>query len=282
VVSLDTKQAQIDLVRGYLTALREEVRKLAVFPRESGAVFDKVVCGNLSKAFSLADAALVLVETGHPEEAYGLSRSIVECSISLRYLTQDQGRRESRALDFANYFYKERNYWYAQAKQFLTDPALIAEMDQYAAENGIKADAKATMAGWSGKSTWDVIQLHHPLDGTAFGLTVRKADYAVNYHSPAAYVHASDHAIHGYVKRLFYPPQKPYQPYLKSDGDEQEGQKTLYAILTHIHLAAGYAMFGMDVTDLKEMLRLYQQCLSQLDPVVQQHRPENVFRKVYW
>lgn len=269
------------MVHEYLTALQAEILRLSVFPREVGAVSDKVVCSILSKAFSLADAALILIKTGHPEEAYGLSRSIVECSMNLRYLTQDQDQSEGRARDFANYFFREREYWYAQARQFVTDPALIAEIDQYAAENGIKADARATMTGWSGVSMWDMIQTNHPLDGTTFSLSNRKADYAVNYHSPAAYVHASYHAIHGYVVRLFDSTKRPYQPCLKSAGDEQEGQKTLYAILTHIHLATGYAVFAMDVTDLQAILSLYEQCLMQLSPPVQRHKPENVYRKIY-
>lgn len=260
------------------------IQNLAVFPRSSGAFFDQIVCATLSKALSLADAALVLIERGHPEEAYGLSRSIVECSMNLRYLTQDEDQRENRARDFANFFYKEREFWYAHAKQFLTDPVLIAEMDRYAAENGIKPNPKPAFAHWSGlkRFIWDVVQMDHPLDGTTFVFKHRKIDNAINYHSPAAFVHASIHGIGGFIKRLFGITHKPYQPCLTSDGDEQEGQKTLYTILTHVHLAAGYAMFGMDAADLKEMLRLYQQALSQLDPVVQKHQPENVFRKVYW
>jgi hypothetical protein len=139
---MEIEQGQVEKVREYLKALREEIRKLAIFPRSAGAVFDSVACTILSKTCSLADAALILIESGHSEEAYGLARSIVECGLNLRYITQDQDQRESRARGFANYFYKERQYWYAQGRQVITDQIMLAEMDQYAADNGVVPDAR--------------------------------------------------------------------------------------------------------------------------------------------
>jgi hypothetical protein len=280
---MEIEQGQVEKVREYLKALREEIRKLAIFPRSAGAVFDSVACTILSKTCSLADAVLILIESGHSEEAYGLARSIFECSLNLRYMTQDQDQRESRARDFANYFYKERQYWYAQGKQVITDQIMLAEMDQYAADNGIVPNARPALAHWSGlpNFVWQVIQMDHPLDGTTYGLTRRKADYAVAYHATSAYVHASYHAIHGYLVRLFGSTRKPYQPNLKSDGDRQEGLKSLFTILDHVHQAVRYMMFGMEVADTKEIDRLFGECLSYLVPVGRMHRPENVYRKVY-
>ena len=195
---MTTKQDQIDKVRAYLTRMRETIAELTVYPRIS-SMFDTIVCAILSKTFSLADAALILIEAQHPEEAYGLVRSIVECALNLRYLTQDQSQseRETRAGAFANFFFVERQFWLHQAKEYLTDPEVLAEIDRYAAENKIVPDTKPAMQHWSGLQgfTWKVISMDHPLDGPTYEPKNRKVDYAIDYHQTSAYVSAGGQQV---------------------------------------------------------------------------------------
>jgi hypothetical protein len=47
------------------------------------AIFDWVAAECLSKAFALSRAALLLIESGFPDEGYATSRSLVEYSVNL-------------------------------------------------------------------------------------------------------------------------------------------------------------------------------------------------------
>jgi hypothetical protein len=97
--------------------VRAAVRDIAVYARVY--VFDQVILGLLSKAFSLSDAALILIESDHPEEAYGLARSLAECAMNLRFLTQGEDRteRESRALKFSYFFLRKSNIGFIRQRK---------------------------------------------------------------------------------------------------------------------------------------------------------------------
>src|SRR5580692_811478 len=96
------------VLRAYLAAMRLAIQDLAIRPRAPDRhIFYAVTFGLLSKAFSLADAVAVLVENQHPEEAFGLVRTLVECTLNLRYLTRDPAQYEARALLFAQHYFFE-------------------------------------------------------------------------------------------------------------------------------------------------------------------------------
>ena len=167
---VETARDQVDEVQSYLVAMRQAVKDMAVYPRDPERyMFDAVIFGTLSKAFSVAHAALVLIENQHPEEAFGLARSLVECTLNLRYLTQDRRQHETRALAFAKFFFKEKQYWLHQAKEFYKDePEILADFEKYADENDIVADEKGALKHWSGEKkgfTWEAVAADHPLDG---------------------------------------------------------------------------------------------------------------------
>jgi Family of unknown function (DUF5677) len=67
-----------------------------------GHVFlDKVVLAHVSKALNVAQGVMVLIDTGFPEEAFGVSRTIVEIALNLRYITNRNS--EQRAKRFVHY-----------------------------------------------------------------------------------------------------------------------------------------------------------------------------------
>jgi hypothetical protein len=265
------EQNQIDLVRRYLEKTREAIRRIGIYTRSVDKnIFDHVVFGLLSKAFSLADAALLLVENDHPDEAFGLARSLVECAFNLRYLTQDSDQNAPRAWTFAEWFFKERQYWLYQAKAFLTDPVIIAELDKYAKENAITADPRAASGHWSGLAhfVWEVTVMDHPLDGSTYPTLHRKIEFATNYHETSAYVHCSFAAIDGILPDEL----AIYDPRWKSTGREQEGQRTLFTIVQYVYHAVRYALFGMKHEDTVEVSTLFGYTLAQLQPIRRLHK----------
>jgi hypothetical protein len=270
---METRKEQVDEVRSYLKKMRGLIKDLSVYPRcAERYIFDHVVLGTLSKAFSLADAALVLIDNRHPEEAFGLSRSLVECTLNLRYLTQDRSEQAARAMAFATFYFKERQYWLAQAQVlFKNDPEALGEFDKYARDNGIVADEKSAARHWSGKTsfTWLAVSEDHPLDGPLNKISHRKIDFEIGYHQTSAYVHGSFHAIES-----FFPDEQAiYAPRLVSDGDEQQGQKALFTIVRYVHQAVRYAIFGMGIDKVPGIDSQYRATLARLDPPRRMHKP---------
>jgi hypothetical protein len=270
---------QVELVRAYLQAVREAVQDIAFYARKS-YVFDQVALGLLSKAFSISDAAFILIESEHAEEAYGLSRSLVECVLNLRYISEfeDPGTKESRALEFARFFFKEKQYWIYQAKQFIKDASVLADIEKYAADNNIIADPKPAKRHWSGEENfaWHCVGLIHPLDGQTHDLDSRKIDYAVDYHATSAYVHCTLEAI----EHLLPSDQFVYAPATKPVGEGNQDQRTLYIIIQGIHAATRYAMFGMEMQKTQAIDQEYRRVMAAFKPI-KRRRPETVYRRIF-
>lgn len=71
-----------------------------IYPR--GQVFlDKVVLAHVSKALNVAQSIMALIDAGFPEEAFGVSRTMVEIALNLRYITNRHS--EQRAQRFVHY-----------------------------------------------------------------------------------------------------------------------------------------------------------------------------------
>ena len=72
----------------------------ALYPR--GHVFlDKIVLAHVSKALNVAQSIMTLIEAGFPEEAFGVSRTMVEIALNLRFITNRNS--EQRAKRFVHY-----------------------------------------------------------------------------------------------------------------------------------------------------------------------------------
>jgi hypothetical protein len=71
-----------------------------IYPR--GHVFlDKVVLAHVSKALNVAQSIMTLIDAGFPEEAFGVSRTMVEIALNLRHITNRNS--EQRAQRFVHY-----------------------------------------------------------------------------------------------------------------------------------------------------------------------------------
>jgi hypothetical protein len=272
--------SQIELIHSYLQSVQNIVQGFKLFSRRH--VFDLSVLGLLSKAFSISNAALILIESGHSEEAYGLSRSLVECAMNLRYLTllEDRLERENRAWKFAKFFHKEKRYWLYQAKQWITDASALAEMDKYAAESGVVPDSKAASEHWSGfkNFVWECVNMNHPLDDPTYSLATRKIEYAIEYHATSAFVHCSQASI----EHLLPPEDWIYVPELKPSGDTgQAAQRALFIILRYVHVSTRYAMFGMEIENTRSLDEEFKNTLAALEPVERRYKPELVYRRVF-
>jgi hypothetical protein len=87
--------------------MKRLLRKIVIFidnqtlyPR--GHLFlDKVVLAHVSKSLNVAQGIMALIDAGFPEEAFGVSRTMVEIALNLRYITNRNS--EQRAKRFVHY-----------------------------------------------------------------------------------------------------------------------------------------------------------------------------------
>jgi hypothetical protein len=99
------RSRDIQLVREFVHKATQECDALGLYTRCFDRYpFDMMGLGILSKAFSLAEAIFLLLDAAMEDQAYALCRSVVECSLSLRYLTEDPNKlweRTDRYMRFA-------------------------------------------------------------------------------------------------------------------------------------------------------------------------------------
>jgi hypothetical protein len=153
---------EVNRVRSYKKAVQEEIAGLKVYPRTFARYpFDLVGLALVSKAFSISNALLALLEAGFADEAFGLGRSLMECALTLRFLTQDRNKLNQRTLDYARFEVTDKQYWMHYALQHAAGEPMEQKIRDHAKQFDLKDDAKGAQRHWSGK------------DGFAWRVTLR-------------------------------------------------------------------------------------------------------------
>jgi hypothetical protein len=157
---------EIRKVQAYLKGAEAEVHRLGIIPRlPYRHPFDILGLAMVSKVFALSRACLKLLVLDFPDEAFGLSRSIVECATILRYLTGEPALQDRRSRDFANFAMADKAFWAHYALEHSTGMEKESEIRQYMEREGIVADTKPARRHWSGEDgfVWKVAISDHPL-----------------------------------------------------------------------------------------------------------------------
>jgi hypothetical protein len=263
------RASELQKIRVYLRNAEQEINALKIVPRVARKFpFDIVGLATLSKSFALAKACLKLLASGHPDEAYGLSRSLVECATNLRYLTSDFSELDKRTHDFVNFALADKAFWYHHALEAAKTPKVKAELRSYAEQMKITDNAKLARQHWSGLGAfvWTVTLSDHPLDGSST-VDFRKKAHAVDYYQTSSFVHCSLPAIDNYFT---------------DDGVEfrisnasthrDKFQSTLFVILVYIHHAIAYVLYALNVDGYGRFQTLFQRTLKKMMAVQARHR----------
>jgi len=257
---------QIDKLGSYCDRLKDAIDAIAIYPRTPlHDAFDRVALQSVSKAFGLVRSCLVLLSSGFPDEAYGSSRSLVECSANLRYLTQDRSLRDERTQAFINFNNAEKRYWLEEARTHVSDLVALAEVERYAEETRIKQlepDARLAKGHWThGRGFMGMVtNLDHPLDASTNPLKLRKAAYSIDYHEPSAYVHCSQWALDNYCPAAGI----PYTVCPSSQGYHNTAQKTLFILTTYLHATVVYAIYGLGYDGPPIINELFSERIAEL------------------
>ena len=214
----------------------------------------------VSKVFALSKACFKLVAFGFSDEAFGLSRSIVECATILRYLTVEPALQYRRTRDFAKFAMADKAFWAHYALEHSAGTEKELEIRQYMERERIVADTKPARRHWSGEDgfVWNASVSDHPLDGTKTQKH-RKAEHAANYYNASQFVHCSCPAIDCYI-----PDEGTPFRVGRSSGLRKTGRDTLFVITVSVHAAIGYTLFGMNVDYPARLNTLCQDALEKV------------------
>jgi hypothetical protein len=269
-MSRKERAAEIQKIRAYVKNAEREIGRLGIVPRTAYKFpFDIVALATLSKAFAITRACLKLLASDCPDEAYGLSRSLVECATNLRYLTVVPMQRDKRSHDFVKFALADKAFWYHHALEAAKSPKERAKLRTYAKQVGVADNPKLARQHWSGLGggvVWSTTLLDHDLDGAATA-DFRKKAYAVDYYLTSAFVHCSLVAIDNY----FIEDGVPFR-LSTSSGHHETFQSTLFIILVHIHEAVGYVLYGLNTDRPARVDSIFLDTLKKMKPIPTRHK----------
>jgi hypothetical protein len=128
--SFEATVAFVDSLQEYINDLQIYTRRLDYYP------FDVVAGESIAKGFMLCRALIVLVQSGFPDEAFGLCRSLFELSVYLRYITREPGLLQERSLAFLRFGVNAKGFWadLLDKSDSLTDDQRV-QIERYKTEN---------------------------------------------------------------------------------------------------------------------------------------------------
>jgi len=264
----EEKLKEVGKIQAYIRSAEVEVNRLQISPRVARRYpFDIVGLATLSKVFALSKACLHLVSSNLPDEAFGLSRSIVECATNLRYLTADKTLQDKRTRDFVKYALADKAFWAHYALEQFVGRQEEQEIREYAKQEGIVPDTKPARRHWSGETgfIWSIMNIDHPLDGPVTPQH-KKVSYAADYFHGSEFVHCSSPAIDSY----FVDDKIPFLV-SSSNGLHETTQSTLFVILIYLHSSIGYVLHGMNSDRPNTLNLLFQRTLNKMRPVEHRH-----------
>lgn len=214
-------------------------RRLDLYP------FDTVAGEMLSKAFAISRAAIILIQSDYPDEAFGLCRTLYECCINLRNITRNDGKRDDLSRKFLEFGVASKAFWFDLLdKSSLTDEQR-QDINRYKSENLIPDDPKIMFPHWSRVSRFIemVSKEPHPCDVEDSNETLRDKQRAIAYTDTSCYVHGTQPGLntHSYDWKEPIKIRHPYNP------STNTAQKACILIQVYLPEVIKYCLYGMQV-----------------------------------
>ncbi len=257
------KRAELARVGRFVRAVEKEINAMGIVPRHPyNFPFDIAGLATVSKAFALANACLKLLRSDDSDEAFALSRSIVECANNLRHMTEKRDAQNERVRSFVKRHTADKAYWAHYCLELYSGRPGEQELRDYMRQEGIVPDTKAAGRHWSGERgfVWDTMIVNHPLDGSVTEKQ-KKSSYAADYFRTSTFVHCSLPAIDNHAVEE----GKPFKV-SASSGLHETTQSTLFTILVYLHSTICYALYGMNL-ESPRTAAMFQRTLNRLKPL---------------
>jgi len=181
-------EESIQDVRQLLHSVTEFVNNLHLYPRRS-VYNDAVLLALLSKTIRVGEAVCLLMEEGFHDEAFGMSRTMVDVAFSVRYLVNDP-EVDKRCGQFAKYFAKDHENWTKMIQKYY--PTLAVK---YHPDHGRMLEVARTFRSphlWHGGSTRDIAVESDLIERDEHGQPTRwEFDYEITYKWTSHFVHGT-------------------------------------------------------------------------------------------
>jgi len=267
------RSKEIQLVRQYVDAVERELNARQIRPRRFFLYpFDMIALGLTSKAFGLVRAAFVLLDVGLEDEAYAMMRSLVECALTLRFLTQSEDVKEfyKRVNNYIRFAIADKQYWMHWALQNGIGESIEDDIRQRAKEWRIVDDPTLVRKHWSGKDgfAWKTNLEPHPLDGDKSSDLKKKSMYAVDYHQTSSYIHCFCTGIDNYLPDEFvaYEVTDPLRVH------ETLFQKVVFIILRYVHSCIAYTLLGLGMERPQVFNDLFSAAVASVAPYQRRYK----------
>jgi len=244
--SIESAIECIDTAEKTINELSIFTRRLDIYP------FDTVAGAMLAKGIALARSAIIFVQHGYPDEAFGICRSLYECCIYLRYITGERDQLEERSMAFIEFGVKSKAFWF----HLLDKGSSLSEKERndvqrYKHENGIPDDPKIITRPWSG--VYQIVEKTskrpHHLDEDDSTEALHDRLRAIAYTDTSSYVHCTKPGVNAYS----YGWKEPIFVKKVPEGRSSTTIKTVMVIHVHLRELVRYCLFGMNVRSLVEL-----------------------------
>jgi Family of unknown function (DUF5677) len=255
--------AKIAKVEDYIGRAVAAVEGTDFYPRAARyCAFDTIASSMMSKAVALAKSCLILLKANQPDEAFGLSRSLMESALIVRYITSDQALQSERTAQFVGFSFEHKNLWLYHARNLFAGQPSADEIERDARRWKLTGDPTQAKKHWSKLRafTWDAQNLVHPLDDATFYLGYKEKAYAVDYTQTCQWVHCSQPALDNYV-----PLEGAPFSFIKSPEEfGNPGRTVLYIVVNHLYLVMRFALYAMQIASPEGLHRAFSETLNAL------------------
>ncbi|HEV2136756.1 MAG TPA: DUF5677 domain-containing protein [Terracidiphilus sp.] len=240
ILTVESTTRLIDELEAFVNNMSVYTRRPDLYP------FDTVAGELLSKCFALSRSALLLIQSGYSDEAFGLCRSLYESSIYLRYITREPEQRERRATDYLEFGVTSKAFWFDLLMQGDLTSAERTDIEMYKAENAIPDDPKIVTQPWSGRRRFieTFSKMAHPTDSSASTEHFRLKDKAISYTDTSSYVHCTQPGLNSYTFEW----REPIRVRRSKPDMGNTAFKTCLMIHTHLRAVVRYCLFGWGLT----------------------------------
>jgi hypothetical protein len=260
----------LQIVRDYIGEWKKSLDALGIWVIEPNArLYDSIAFSLLNKAFKLSKACVRLAEEGYTDEAYGISRSIFECALNLRYMTLNPEEICARTNNYLDFFHAEREHFLELLRKYLTDKAALNDIERRARAERIDSlwgngrpkhviDWKVIEGReWTG---WKVVTEKHPLDDELNRRCALQRFYAVFWRASSAMVHCSVRSLdNNFAVGAF-----AFKVGENTRTHYDHSFEPLLITVFCLYLTVRYALFGANIDSTEEFDELIESTSKRL------------------
>lgn len=224
-----TRAYHVQKLRALLQRTTEFINQQSFIPRQNTAV-DAVALAFVSKAISVGLAICSLVHRGFDDEALGLSRTLVEMSMTLRFIANKDSFERARR--YAGFLQKFREGWLTKVipKHFPGSEPNLGTRQRKEMLEMAKEFTNAIL--WSGKTTKDMAMEPDELEKDSEGQPYKdEFDYEVMFNLTSQPVHATSAGIEPHVNN----PGEVFRVGVKHSGLFGSGDLALHNAATYLN-----------------------------------------------